>query len=653
VRRVVRCSGGLVCRESVAEGTVTAAAPIAARRLGAALRAAGRDRARIAFPSPLFAGRIVAFARDVLGIRSLASHQIEILDEYQTNENASVLVCTGQKKGKTECMIIGAAHSFATEREVKVWLYAPKVDHTNAVFWDPGRFPKYIVNAFLPCQACWPAHEAWCALVEVDPLDETPRPERCLNCSPLIPSELKDPRRPELGRISAWLNPTDAEAGLHAPDGRSVKAYTGRKEGSKGGFSGKLRLLADECSDITDQDRETMAGNLQGGGKIMGFGNLLHVHGWFAQAFRPNSKEGSRWSKIVQRSSRLSPNCRDRIEWSDGAITENGRWIRFPGGATDRPLGYIDNPHGPNERPIRGMAMPAQIEKNLSAWKGTNYITARIDAVPPGIVAGQLATMQLVAAAGQRWAATRAEGRLQLGVDVARSRDALAIAVRRGRKIIELHAEVLGQDDHAMGARLVADFAAKHRAPHERKPLVVFDKSGREGQDFARELAKYAGQIDMVGIVATHKPRDWKRYDRLRDELAFNFAAWLREGAVPPDGELEAELDVTTAQEVEVSYGGSGMKWRVSRVIDNDEVRKILGRSPDKRNACELATWNVDPGEATAVEADREDEAPLLAAPKTAARRRPARPSFDDDDGPIPSFDPFALADAATGWGLR
>jgi hypothetical protein len=606
---------------------VTAAAPIAARRLGAALRAAGRDRARVTFPSPLFAGRILAFARDVLGIRSLASHQVEILEEYQSNENASILVCTGQKMGKTECMVISDAYDFATERDVKVWLYAPKIDHTNAVHWP--RFSKYVINAFLPCQACRPAHEAWCALVEDEPLDETPRPERCPNCSPLIPSELKDPKRPELGRVSEWLNPTDAEAGLRAPDGRSVRAYTGRKEGSKGGFSGKLRLKGDEGSDIPDVDRETWAGNLQGGGKLMVFGNLLHVHGWFSQAFRPNSKEGSRWSKLVQKSSRLSPNCPGTVRWSDGKVTVNNT----------------------TDRPIRGMATPAKIEENLRAWKGTNYITARIDATAPEIVAGQLATMQLVAAAGQRWAATRAEGRLQLGVDVARSRDALAIAVRRGRKIIELHAEVLGQDDHVMGARLVADFAAKHRLPHHAKPLVVFDKSGREGQDFARELAKYAGQIDMVGIVATHKPRDWKRYDRLRDELAFNFAAWLREGAVPPDGELEAELDVTTAQEVEVSYGGSGMKWRVSRVIDNDEVKKILGRSPDKRNACELATWNVDPGEAVAAEAGREDEPPPLAASKAA--RRPARPALDEDDGPLPSFDPFALADAATGWGLR
>ncbi len=550
------------------------AVPVAARRLGDALRAAGVARSRTSWPSPTWRGRIVAFARDVLGIRSLASHQVEILEEYARDPNASILVCTGQKMGKTAVEEIAAGYDFGTERDVKVWLYAPKIDHTNAVFWP--RFAKCILDAYLPCAACRAAHETWCALVEVDPLDETPRPERCPRCSPLVPSELKDSKHPEKGRVSDWLNPTDAEAGLRAPDGRSVRAYTGRKEGAKGGFSGKLRLLADECSDITDLDRETWAGNLVGGGKVMGFGNLLHVHGWFAQAFRPNSKESTRWKKRVQKSSRLSPNCRGRIVWSDGKVTENHT----------------------TDRPIRGMATPEKIEDNLRAWKGTNYIAARIDATPPEIVAGQLATMQRVAAAGQRWATTRAEGRLQVGVDVARSRDALAMAAKRGRKIIDLEAHVLGQDDHELGARMAVEFAEKHKAPHECKPLLVFDKSGKEGQDFARAIAKYVDRVDLVGIVATHKPRDWKRFDRMRDELAYRFASWLEEGAIPPDTELEAEIDVTTAAEVEVSYGGSGKKWRVQRVIDNDEVQKILGRSPDKRNACELAVWDVDGSEA-------------------------------------------------------
>lgn len=580
-----------------------AAAPIAARRFGDTLRRAGQERARVIFPSALFAGRILDFARDVLGIRTIVSHQREVLVEYQSNPRASILVCTGQKMGKTEIMLVAAAYDFAAERNVEVWVFGPKVDHTNAVFWP--RFAKAVINAYYPCPDCTPAHRAWCALVEVDPLDETPRPERCPKCSPLIPSEPKDPKKPEKGRVSEWLNPTDAEAGLRAPDGRSVRAYTARKEGGKGGLSGKVRFLADECSDIPDVDREAWAGNLVGGGKVMGFGNLLHVHGWFAQAFRPNSKESARWSKLIQKSSRLSPNCPGRVEWSDGKVTVNET---------------ID-------RPVRGMADRAGIESNLRAWKGTNYICARIDATPPEIVPGQLASLDTAADAARRWnEGIRAEGRLQIGVDVGRSRDPIAIAPRRGRRILEVHAEVLNQDDHVLGALRVAEFARKHRATHERKPLIVFDKSGKEGQDFAVAMREYADEFDIVGVVATHRPRDWKRYDKLRDEVAYHFSEWLKTGAIPADAELEAEIDATTAEEVEVSYGGSGMRWRVQRVVENDALRKILGRSPNKRNACELAVWAVDLGEDSADEPlPKKDE--LNLAPKP---RKPVAASNDD-----------------------
>lgn len=523
---------------------------------------------RVTFPSPIFKKRPVEFARDVLGIRSLASHQIDINVEFATNDNAAILVCTGQKMGKTTDMEIAAAHEFATEHNVQVWVYGPKEDHTDAVFWP--RFAKATLAAYYPCIECMPAHTAWCALVDTDPFDETPRPERCPKCSPLIPSKLVNPKKPEEGRVSEWLNAESSTGGLRAPDGRVVAGYVARKEGSHGGFSGKLVLLADECSDIPDWVRETWEGNLVGGGKIMGFGNLLHVQGWFAQAFRKNSKEGRRWTKLVQKSSRYSPNCPGTIVWSDGKKTTNNT----------------------NDRPIRGMATRERIEKRLKTWS-KNYICARIDATPPEEVAGQLASMHVVAEAAKRWASTRAEGRLQIGVDVARSRDCLAQAARRGRKIIEILSEVLGQDDHVLGAQKVAEFALKHQLPGERKPLVVFDKSGKEGQDFAKEIAKYADKIDIVGIVATFKPTDWKRYDRKRDELAFWFSQWLEMGAIPANDKLEAQIDVTTSQSVEVSYGGSGMKWNVQRVIDNDDIRKMLGHSPDERNACELAVAKI------------------------------------------------------------
>lgn len=547
----------------------------AAQKLAQKARAADVEASKVVLPSPVWRGRIIEFSRDWCGIRVLADHQKDILQEYQRNENAAIIVCTGQKMGKTECIAIAALYDFATEALVKCWLYGPKIDHTEAVVWP--RIALYAINAYYPCSECMPAHRAWCALVDVDPLDETPRPERCSKCTPLIPSELKDPKKPERGRVSEWLNPSDAEAGLRAPDGRSVRAYTGRKEGSKGGFSGKLRLFADECSDISKTDRETWAGNLVGGGKVMGFGNLLYPHGWFAEAFREGTKEAARWSKRIQKSSRYSPNCRGTIRWSDGVVTAN------------------DNA-GP---PIRGMATAEGIEKNLRAWAGTNLVCARIDAQPPKIVEGQLAGSELVGMAERRWPANDPDGVLQFGVDVARMRDKLIIAPRRGNSIRELIGEKLGDDDYSRAVDMLFEARAKYIRPHERKPRLVYDASGKEGQRFGQELrARKADELfEIYPIYSTFRPKNCKLYDKKRDELACHFAEWLKFGSIPTDSELEAEIEATTAKRVEVSYGSAGNRWEVQRVITNDELRPILGRSPDKRNACELAAWDIDGSE--------------------------------------------------------
>jgi hypothetical protein len=582
----------------------------AARKLAQKARAKDVEAAKVVLPSQVWRGRILEFSRDWLGIRSLALHQRDVLEEYQRNDNAAILVCTGQKMGKTECIAIAALYDFATEALVKCWLYGPKIDHTEAVVWP--RIALYAINGFYPCIRCMPAHRAWCKLIEVDPLDETPRPERCQQCTPLIPSELKDPKKPERGRVSDWLNPTDAEAGLRAPDGRSVRAYTGRKEGSKGGFSGKLRLFADECSDISKVDRETWAGNLVGGGKVMGFGNLLYPHGWFAEAFRENTKEAARWTKRIQKSSRYSPNCQGTIRWSDGVVTAN------------------DNA-GP---PIRGMATPEGIEKNLRAWAGTNYVCARIDAQPPKIVEGQLAGIELVATAERRWPANEPDGILQFGVDVARIRDKYIIAPRRGNSIRELIGEKLGDDDYSRAVDMLFDARAKYIRLHERKPRLVYDASGKEGQRFGQELRarKAEDHFEVYAVYSTFAPKNRKLYDKRRDELACHFAEWLKFGSIPSDTELEAEIEATVSKRVEVSYGSSGNRWEVQRVITNDELRPILGRSPDKRNACELAVWDVDGSEVVEAPA-MPDATPTRPDAPQAKRAEPANDVFAFDIG--------------------
>lgn len=545
------------------------------------------DASRIRWPSPAWQGRHLEFARDVLGYRVLAEHQIEILDAYYAPGRIEMAVVTGQKMGKTECLLIIMLCDFATIGRLNFYLFGPTIDWIDEAIWP--RLVPLAFAAYYPCAACMPAHRAWCALAEADPLDATPRPERCPNCSPLIPSEPKDPRDPTKGRKSEWLDEKSCEGGLRdRANGRAIRGYTSIREGGKGGFSGEVRFACDESSDVSDVTRETIRGNMAGGGKFIAFGNLLYPTGWFARAFRAEKEQ---YSRTFQISSRMSPNCRGRIVWSDGAMTAN------------------DNA-GP---PIRGMATPRDIEANLEAWKKkSNYVLSRIDAKLPEVVEGQLADMARVAAAERRWAPENDGGVLQLGVDVARARDRLAIAVRRGLVIVEIFAEILGQDDHARGVELVLEHGQKWRKPRERKPRLVYDASGPEGAAFGKELRaqRAADFFEVYPVQMGSPPRNRRLYDKRRDELAVSFAEWLKRGAIPTNRNLEAQIEVTTAARVEVSYGSKGHKWEVYRVASNDELRRHLdGDSPDERNACELAVMDVD-GSEEEDRGDRQDAPP-------------------------------------------
>lgn len=578
--------------------------PAAARIIGDRLRRAGDARARTTWPAPAWRGRIVEFCLDVLGKRTLARHQVEALEQWQRDGRVELAMCTGQKLGKTEVLEDAAAYDFATTQRLNGFIFGPKLEHTNEVFWP--RFSQTMLAAYLPCRECMPAHRAWEKLVEENPFDETPRPERCLKCSSLIPSTQRDPKDKTLGRVSEWLDPVRSETGLRAPDGRALRGYAGRKEGAKGGFSGAVRFYCDESSDVGDVDRETIRGNMSGGGKAIFAGNLLYQWGWFYRAF---TTEREAYTHVLQMSSRLSPNCTGRIEWSDGQVTTNAS----------------------GDRPIPGMATREDIEANLRAWKGTNLISARVDATPPKIVEGQLAPEDRVKAAEERLRShDDASGMLQLGVDVARKRDRFSVCVRRGITMIELYAEALNQDDHVLGVSLALDFAAKYRKPHERKPRLVYDASGLEGASFAKELHAWRhpehpeqtaqDHVDIYAVQMSHPPRNRKLFDKRRDEIAHAFAEKLKTIAILPDAELEGEIAATIGETVEVSYGESRMKWRVLRVIDNDDLRKRIGRSPDKRNAAELAFLDVDGTEGASA-------APVEAKPAGAASEGPAAPS--------------------------
>ena len=401
-----------------------------------------------------------------------------------------------------------------------------------------------------------------CADCRAKITDDSPIAPPCEFCSPL-----GDPR---------WIG-ADPTKGLKAPDGREIFAYTAREADAIGGISGpELAFIFDEASGIPDRVWEAMKGNEAGGARKLLLGNPLRTSGEFFDSHHGGKKF---WTYVKRISSEETPNARS------------------------------------GEKLVPGLAERSWIEKRAEEWGRDSVIYGvRVLGKFPKAEEGQIVGLDVLEAAEQRYESTKAVGRLQVGVDVAFNGDEAAIAPRRGEKILELTA-LQGIDEETLAVHVMGAVRA-HRRSRDQRPLVVYDSNG-PGARLGKALKRYADEIDCIGINGTAKPRRPREFLQLRDEVACNFADWLKAGgAIPSDGKLEGEIIATKA------FDSGGRR----RVISNDELKKILKRSPDRRNACELAVW--EPTGASEPD-DGEEDAPPPPAAKVA---RAARARDDDDD---------------------
>lgn len=415
---------------------------------------------------------------------------------------------------------------------------------------------------------------------------------RCGACKAKIENDPAHPPKPcefcsPLGDPD-WIG-VDPTKGLRAPDGREIFAYTARKADAIGGISGpEMFFIFDEASGIDNAVFESMKGNESGGARKLLLGNPLRTIGEFYDSHHRGRKFYTYTARI---SSEDTPNAKS------------------------------------GEKLIPGLATRDTIEKRAEEWGRDSVLYAiRIKGEFPKYEEGQLVPVDVLEAAERRWDPSRAVGRLCIGVDVAFSGDDAAIAPRRGDVILEVTSYPQVGDEDALAER-VMDTVRVHGRDKER-PLVIYDANGN-GAKLGRALRKYEAQIEAIGINGTAKPRKPREYFQLRDEVICNFAAWLRAvGAIPTDLKLEGEISAT-----KVKDAGAGRR----RVLSNEEIKKLLGRSPDRRNACELAVW--DPA---STRADSPEEEPPAQEP--AKRRASADADLDDVviRGRGGAFDPYA-----------
>ncbi len=115
-------------------------------------------------------------------------------------------------------------------------------------------------------------------------------------------------------------------------------------------------------------------------------------------------------------------------------------------------------------------------------------------------------------------------------------------------------------------------------------PIVKIDATGGYGSGVADALLKRRRECRVIEYHASQRAYDSSKYPCLRDELWFNLARWLREGGTLQDddkmhGDLSCpqySLDTQGRQKVEAKA----------------ELKKRLGRSPDRADALALAVYS-------------------------------------------------------------
>lgn len=349
-----------------------------------------------------------------------------------------------------------------------------------------------------------------------------------------------------------WGDPHElARSGLKSRDHREIVGFTAKDAEAVAGISGaRVMYIADEASGIGDALFQAMAGNLAGGGRIVMFSNPTRTEGTFFDAFGAKS----RFYKTFVVPSTETPN----------AVA--GRTV------------------------IPGLAERAWIDEQREEW-GEDSPFFKVRVLGEFVVGedGKILPFAELAAAQERWEDTEAEGRLHVGIDPAGpglGGDESSFAIRRGKKILQVLA-LRGLTPEAHVAHL-AGMLSLHRKPREQPALVKVDPDGETGWKVYRALKAYAedkpAELELVGVRGGDKGRQPHNYFRVRDELWANLAAWVRDGgALPTDAKLDKELHAP--EWVPVGVGA------VMKVTPKDDLRKILGRSPDRADAVALACW--------------------------------------------------------------
>ena len=409
-----------------------------------------------------------------------------------------------------------------------------------------------------------------------------------------------------------------AQTGLKARGGQRAiqSAVVGEREAGAG-ISGTEQLyIVDEASAVKDSAFATILGNMAGGGcKLVAISNPTRNEGWHFKVYHPSGtvRDAAPYRRVIEDEDTVAYT----ISSLDIAQRTRGR---VPGLATLAYCEGIKKRYGEDSEEyvvhVLGRHMTADEGRAFSLeLVTTSRIRYEVEDVDP--------TAPLV-----------------IGLDVAGSEvtaDLNVLAARRGMKIFDLEPLPKGSDTGALLAALEA-MLIRSRAYDREVAVVNFDVGGKIGWDLLpvlRDRAK-AWQFKLNAVRASDNAVRYRDAAVRRSaELVWNFRRWMRAGGAIPDDELLA--DECRAWEFRrAAHDDERVK------VDKDKVRALLGRSPDRFDACALAVWDtVDVEERQAAfhstMAEAQQSRPAKNGKSQAQRNQQSRP-FSGSRG----LDPFS-----------
>lgn len=538
-----------------------------------------RDRARahiasvllremgVKFPDRRWWDEPLDFWRRILGVDPWSRQRDVIL---ACRDHARVAVKSGRRVSKSHTVAGLALCFYSAFPDARVVMTSTTARQVDSILWRELEKMRARAGRCVDCK-------------RIDP-DGRRVPRPCPH-SALIPGEAG-----RLARTGLKMNPVDPT------DFREVFGFTASEAEAVQGIAGShLLFIVDEASGVAPDIFDAISGNRAGGGRVVLFGNPTRTSGELYDAFHEKAKQDANDPKSfgyfgLTISSRESPNVVEHREVIAGLATEE--WIaeREHEWGKDSPLFkvHVDGEFAVNED-------------------------------------GKVFSIDAIAQAEQRWEGASEAGRLFFGLDPAGESgmgDESALAPRRGLKAYPIRAR-RGLTDEGHLAWLL-EACREHRVGRE-IPVVIMDRDGSVGARIYGFLRGHlegipddaAPPFELYGLRGSDKPqRESDRYDRQRDATTGNFAAWVRDGgAIPEDAKLAKEMHV--------------LEWRQlvngkMKITPKEDIKKELGRSPDRYDALSLSTW--EPA------ALRDEEPRRAAAPASVQATKVATAAAHDDD---------------------